>query len=77
MREETEGLGLSVKLPRSREFALEYPFTEPSLYGLGKSGWVSSRFKAKDNPPLDVLEAWIYERYRAVAPKALSKTLNT
>jgi predicted DNA-binding protein (MmcQ/YjbR family) len=69
------GLSLSVKLPQSREFALEYPFTRPAGYGLGKSGWVTARFGAKETPPLDILEAWIDESYRAIAPKILTKTL--
>jgi len=74
---EDEGaLHLSVKLPRSREFALEYPFTRPTGYGLGKSGWVSASFAAKEKPPLDVLQAWIDESYRAVAPKKLSATMS-
>lgn len=64
-------LGLSVKLPQSREFALEYPFTKPTAYGLGKSGWVTASFAPKDKPPLDVLEAWIDESFRAIAPKKL------
>jgi predicted DNA-binding protein (MmcQ/YjbR family) len=64
-----DGLHVTVKLPRSREFALEYPFTTPTGYGLGKSGWVTTEFAPKDKPPLDVLEAWIDESFRAVAPK--------
>lgn len=71
MGESEGGLGLSVKLPRSVEFALEYPFTKPTGYGLGKAGWVSAQFAAKDKPPLDILEAWIGESYRAIAPKKL------
>ena len=66
-----EGLRVSLKLPHSREFALEYPFTSPTGYGLGKSGWVTSTFATKVKPPIDVLEAWIDESYRAVAPKKL------
>jgi predicted DNA-binding protein (MmcQ/YjbR family) len=63
-------LGLSLKLPRSREFALEcHPFTKPTPYGLGKAGWVTAEFFAKDKPPLDILEAWIDESFRAIAPK--------
>lgn len=66
-------LGLSVKLPKSREFALEmHGFTKPTAYGLGKSGWVSAEFAAKDKPPLDVLEAWIAESFHAVAPKKVA-----
>lgn len=67
--------GLSVKLPRSCEFALEYPFTKPTGYGLGKSGWVSAEFKKGAKPPMDVLEAWVDESYRSVAPKKLVSTL--
>ena|SRR5436305_8907620 len=75
MRDSEAGLSLSVKLPQSREFALEYPFTQPTAYGLGKSGWVTARFEPKEKPPLDVLQAWLRESYLAVAPKKLSKTL--
>ncbi|HTQ13135.1 MAG TPA: MmcQ/YjbR family DNA-binding protein [Rhizomicrobium sp.] len=62
--------GMSVKLPQSREFALEYPFTKPTPYGLGKSGWVSAQF---EKAPIDVLKAWIDESFRAIAPKKLTK----
>jgi predicted DNA-binding protein (MmcQ/YjbR family) len=65
------GLSLSLKLPQSREFALEYPFTEPTGYGLGKSGWVTASFGPKDKPPLDVLGFWLAESFRAIAPKKL------
>jgi predicted DNA-binding protein (MmcQ/YjbR family) len=68
--------GLTMKLPQSKEFALEYPFTKPTGYGLGKSGWVSAEFKKGEKPPPDVLEAWIAESYRAIAPKALVKKLD-
>ena len=67
--------GLTVKLPRSFEFALEYPGTKPAAYGLGKSGWVSSGYGTRNSPPLDVLEHWIRESYGAVAPKKLSAGL--
>ena len=64
-------LALSVKLPQSKEFALEYPFTKPMGYGLGKAGWVSASFGARDKPPLDLLQHWVAESYRAIAPKKL------
>lgn len=64
--------GITVKLPRSFEFALEYPGTSPAAYGLGKSRWISSGFGTRNAPPLDVLEYWIAESYCAVAPKKLS-----
>ena len=66
-----EDLSLSAKLPSSGLVALGLPFASPTGYGLGKSGWVSARFGPKDEPPLDLLRAWIDESYRAVAPKKL------
>ena len=62
-------LGLSVKLPLSGRVALTFPFASPTEYGLGKSGWVTARFAAADDLPLHMLEEWIDESFRAIAPK--------
>jgi predicted DNA-binding protein (MmcQ/YjbR family) len=70
------GLGLSVKLPSSASLALGLPFASPTAYGLGKSGWVTARFRAREKPPLDLLARWIDESYRAVAPKRLVAALD-
>lgn len=70
-------MGLSVKLPESGQDAVDLPFAKPTGYGLGKSGWVSATFEAKDRPPLEILEAWIRESYRAVAPKKLVAELES
>lgn len=69
-------LRISTKLPVSRDFALDLPFTEPTGYGLGKSGWVTASFGPKDKPPLDYLRHWMTESYRAVAPKKLLRLLD-
>lgn len=69
------GVSLSVKLPRSHEAALLLSFTEPTGYGLGRSGWVSARFAPDEEVPLDLLRQWIDESYRAVAPKRLAALL--
>ncbi|HYH06373.1 MAG TPA: MmcQ/YjbR family DNA-binding protein [Thermoanaerobaculia bacterium] len=68
-------LSLSVKLPQSRDIALDLPFAEPTGYGLGKSGWVSAAFTKVSEVPMDLLKTWIDESYRAIAPKKLVKTL--
>lgn len=68
-------VSMSVKLPKSRDIAVELPFTEPTRYGLGKHGWVTAHLRLKDKPPLDLLKAWIDESYRAIAPKKLVATL--
>jgi predicted DNA-binding protein (MmcQ/YjbR family) len=64
-------LGITAKLPLSGARALEMPFTEPTGYGLAKSGWVSARFAEGDEVPVELLKQWIDESYRAVAPKKL------
>ena len=66
-----EGLSMSMKLPQSNGAALMLPFAQPTGYGLGKSGWVSASFGARDTPPLEMLRQWLDESYRAVAPKKL------
>lgn len=71
-----EGLSLSTKLPQSAKSALLLPFAEPTHYGLGKSGWVTASFGARDKPPIAIFRAWIDESYRAVAPKKLVASLS-
>jgi predicted DNA-binding protein (MmcQ/YjbR family) len=71
-----EPLGISCKLPHSSVAALLLPFTKPTAYGLGKSGWVSASFEDDDTPDVEMLEAWIDESYRAQAPKTLVKALD-
>jgi predicted DNA-binding protein (MmcQ/YjbR family) len=72
---EGEPFGISCKLPRSSAAALMLPFTKPTAYGLGRSGWVSARFPGK-RPPIDLLKDWIDESYRAQAPKKLVAQLS-
>jgi predicted DNA-binding protein (MmcQ/YjbR family) len=72
-----EDLGITVKLPTSGLMALSLPFASPTGYGLGKSGWVTARFGPKDKPPVELLQRWIDESYRAVAPKALLGALTS
>ena len=70
------GLSVSVKLPHSAAEALTAPFSEPTGYGLGRSGWVTARFGMDETPPLEDLRAWIDESYRAIASKRLVKRLD-
>ena len=64
------GYGMSCKLPDSGEAAVTmFSWAEPTGYGLGKSGWVTAHFAAKDDVPFPLLRQWVDESYAAVAPK--------
>lgn len=66
-------LSFTVKLPQSAARTLERPDASPTGYGLGRSGWVTLRIAAPEEPaPLCAL---IEESYRAVAPKPLGRLL--
>lgn len=71
-----DGVSLSVKLPHSGADVLELPLAEPMGYGMGKHGWVTLLIMRDDRFPLHLLEAWIDESYRAVAPKGLLAELD-
>ncbi|MCA1581765.1 MAG: MmcQ/YjbR family DNA-binding protein [Acidobacteria bacterium] len=73
---EKGALSLAVKLPASSGDALDLPFTEPTGYGLGKSGWVTATFAPGQEPPVEILTSWLEESYRAVAPKKLVAELD-
>ena len=66
-------LSITLKLPVSHEAALLFPFAEPTGYGMGKSGWVTSRFAPGEAVPFELLESWLEESFQAVAPKRVSK----
>ena len=73
--DQEERLSATVKLPISRDFAAVFDWTEPTGYGLGRSGWITARFAPEDTPDLDLLKRWMAESYRAVAPKKLAATV--
>ena len=66
----------TVKLPDSGGAALSSEACEPAGYGMGRSGWVSIDLKSPAVPPLEVLQDWVEESYRAIAPKRLVKLLD-
>ena len=69
------GVSFSLKLPHSGVAALSLEYTEPTHYGLGKSGWVTARFARGRDVPLPVVAEWLKESYESMAPaKRTAKT---
>ena len=70
--------GVGLKLRDSHDEAMATPGARPSGYNLGKAGWVSIPLagEAGSLPPTDVLERWLVESYRIVAPKRLIAELD-
>jgi predicted DNA-binding protein (MmcQ/YjbR family) len=66
---------LTVKLDDSHDQALAVDGAEPAGYGLGRSGWVTIPLR-DTTPPAAVLEDWIDESYRRVAPRRLVAELD-
>lgn len=62
------GVSLSLKLPHSGVAALSLEYTEPTHYGLGKSGWVTARFARGRDVPLPVVAEWLKESFESMAP---------
>jgi predicted DNA-binding protein (MmcQ/YjbR family) len=73
--EDMDDLLVTVKLDDSRDQALAVPGAEPSGYGLGRAGWVTIPLRST-TPPLPVLQDWVDESYRRVAPKKLVAELD-
>ena len=73
MPTEGEPFSLSCKLPYTGEVALDLPYTTPTAYGLGRSGWVSFTPSEAELPSLEQLKEWVEESYRAQAPRRLVK----
>ncbi len=67
---------VGVKLPESAEQALLSESVTKMAYGLGKWGWVTVHLDHPDAPDPGVVEDWIEESYRAVAPKKLAARLD-
>jgi predicted DNA-binding protein (MmcQ/YjbR family) len=73
--EDMNELLVTVKLEDSHDQALAVPGAEPTGYGLGRSGWVTIPLR-DTTPPPEVLEDWIDESYRRVAPRKLVAELD-
>ena len=69
-----DSYNLMVKLGASRADAKKLAKKDPR-FAVGSTGWVTATFQAKETPPRGLLEKWIDESYREVAPKPLVEML--
>ncbi|HEX7191508.1 MAG TPA: MmcQ/YjbR family DNA-binding protein [Thermoanaerobaculia bacterium] len=74
-RRDDDHVTFSVKLPNSRDMAVDLPWAEPTHYGMGKHGWVTGHVKPKE-APMELIRAWLDESFRAIAPKKLVEQLD-
>ena len=58
---------LGASLPEAARLAKK----KPGRYAVGGHGWVKATFGADDSPPAGLLERWIDESFRLLAPKPL------
>jgi predicted DNA-binding protein (MmcQ/YjbR family) len=63
---------ITVKLTESRDHALTIEGAAPAGYGMGKSGWVTLPITDVE---LDLLQDWVEESFRNVAPKTVAAKL--
>ncbi len=69
-------LSVTTKLPQALSDVLARPDATPASHGLGRHGWVTVRPVAGALPPIETVEDWVRESYRAVAPKTLARRLD-
>jgi hypothetical protein len=65
------GYNVMVKLGGSLPEAAALAETQPTQYKLGLHGWTTVTFRHDQSPPAGLLERWIDESYRLLAPKSL------
>jgi predicted DNA-binding protein (MmcQ/YjbR family) len=65
----------TVKLRESHDEASAMGWASDPGYGLGRGGWLT--VDAPEDAPMELLQAWILESYRAVAPKKLAALLDS
>ena len=71
--EKGDAIRVMVKLTHSLSDAAA--LSDPRVE-VGKTGWVTCRFTADAPLPDDLLEAWVMESFRALAPKTVVAALD-
>jgi hypothetical protein len=70
-----EHFDVMVKLEASLDEAAALSKKQPDHYSVGGHNWVTAKFGRNELPPSGLLERWIEESFRLLAPKGLVATL--
>lgn len=73
--EDSDDMGVCMKLVDSHAEAMAVPGAKPAGYGLGRAGWVQIPLST-ESPPVEVLCDWIEESYRLIAPSKMIAELD-
>jgi hypothetical protein len=74
--EKPEGIRVMVKLGPSLDEATALAAERPDQVTVGKGGWVTLLFPADQAPDQALLEQWVQESFRLLAPKTLVAQLS-
>ncbi len=66
-----DAFDIKVKLDASLPEAEQLVAKDGDTYGVGGAGWTSATFTGGKTPPKGLMEKWIDESYRLLAPKKL------
>jgi hypothetical protein len=68
---EEDGYDVMLKLNASLREAAELERKQPDRYHVGGHNWVTAKYSRNESPPPGLVERWMEESFRLLAPKAL------
>ena len=74
---DSQSFNVMVKLRESLPEAAKLAAKQPDHYKVGGHDWMTAVFGLQQTPPAGLLERWIAESYRLLAPKRLTAILAT
>jgi len=73
--EKPEGVRVMLKLGEALPEAEALAADRPDQVSVGKGGWVTLLFPVDRAPDQEMLERWVVESFRTLAPKTLARTV--
>lgn len=76
LEEKEDSWNLMLKLDESLDEAELLAEKQPDNYSVGKHGWTTLRFPSGKGPPVKLLDRWVDESFRLLAPRKLVAVLD-